>query len=57
MSRESFTSITHEMFDYDGCGTADRAIFRPSEGKWYIHNKTSALFGTQKDQPSVGASY
>ena len=37
--------------DYDGDGTSDLAIFRPSNALWKVRGITSAYFGTSLDEP------
>ena len=37
--------------DYDGDGTADIAVFRPTNGLWKVRGVTSAYFGTSADVP------
>ena len=41
--------------DYDGDGKTDLAVFRPSEGKWYI-KKSGAGEGSADDTVTLGAS-
>ena len=31
--------------DYDGNGSTDKAVFRPSNGVWYILGRTSVQYG------------
>src|SRR5205085_782614 len=40
--------------DYDGNGTADIAVFRPSSGVWYVRNGTTVAFGASEDAPVPG---
>ncbi len=40
--------------DYDGDGTADFAIFRPSTGLWAVRGITRAYFGASGDTPVAG---
>jgi len=40
--------------DYDGDGTSDAAVFRPSDGSWAIRNLTRTFFGSDSDHPASG---
>jgi hypothetical protein len=40
--------------DYDGNGTTDIAIYRPSNGGWYVRNGAGATWGTSGDIPVPG---
>ena len=45
--------------DYDGDGVTDMAVFRPSEGKWYVWTAAgvpmSQTFGLNGDVPTESA--
>ena len=45
------------VIDCEGDGTQDRALYRPSEGRWYIYGVTAISYGTNVDQPVVGRIY
>jgi hypothetical protein len=40
--------------DYDGNGTTDIAVFRPSSGIWFVRNGTTVAWGTSGDVPVPG---
>ena len=40
--------------DYDGNGTTDIAIYRPSNGGWFIRNRASVSWGIAGDIPVPG---
>jgi hypothetical protein len=41
----------HPAADFDGNGTTDISVFRPSTGQWFNHNGTSTFFGINGDIP------
>jgi hypothetical protein len=51
--------FSDRSFDFDGDARSDVAIFRPSNGQWWIRNSTggavtAATFGTSTDKPMPG---
>ncbi len=42
------------IHDYNGDGTSDIGIFRPSAGLWAVRGITRAYFGTASDRPAPG---
>jgi len=41
--------------DYDGNGTVDIAIYRPSTGQWFIRNGATVAWGAAGDAPASRA--
>jgi hypothetical protein len=37
--------------DYDGNGTTDLAVWRPSNGTWYVRNQAITQWGEAGDVP------
>jgi len=51
-STPSYPVLQHG--DYNGDGTADIAVFRPSAGLWLIRGMTKLVFGKEGDIPASG---
>src|SRR4030095_10263742 len=51
-------SVANVIGDYDGDGRTDVAVFRPSEGNWYINGSTAGIavyhWGLSSDQIAPG---
>ena len=37
--------------DYDGDGTAERAVYRPEFGGWYVEDEATVFYGLGTDTP------
>ncbi len=55
-SADHFTYIRFVAADFNGNGSTDIAVYRPSEGRWYINGQGNTQFGTSTDIP-VPADY
>ena len=45
---------TSTPFDFDGDGSADRGVYRPEYGGWYIHELATEFIGLSTDVPAPG---
>jgi hypothetical protein len=52
----SAAAVTHAVADFDGNGTTDLSVWRPSEGRWYTPVVPFSDWGTSGDVP-VPADY
>ena len=53
-ANESVLVIRPAAGDFNGNRTTDIAVFRPSDGGWYIQGQPGAIFGTATDIPVPG---
>ncbi len=51
---ETATASAPASGDYDGDGTSDIAVFRPSAGLWAVRSQTRVYFGGSSDRPVPG---
>lgn len=58
-SRRTSEHFGADAADYDGDGSADVAVFRPSAGAWYLNRSqagfTGVSFGASEDRPVPNA--
>ncbi len=48
------TPTHHAPADFDGNGTTDVSVFRPSNGTWYVNGGATTTWGTSSDIPVPG---
>ncbi len=54
-ARVPVTTTTHRApADFDGNGTTDVSVFRPSNGTWYVNGGATTTWGTSGDIPVPG---
>jgi hypothetical protein len=46
--------IVHVPGDFNGDGSTDLAVYRPSTGTWYVRNQVTTLWGLPGDLPVPG---
>ncbi len=46
--------VHHAPADFDGNGTTDVSVFRPSNGTWYVNGGATTTWGTSGDIPVPG---
>jgi hypothetical protein len=54
ISPETFMSFVFDGHDFNGDGTSDASVFRPSNGSWYIKGVGGYIWGTAGDIPVNG---
>jgi hypothetical protein len=54
VSPETSMFFIFDGHDFDGNGTSDASVFRPSNGRWYIKGVGSSVWGTAGDLPVNG---
>jgi hypothetical protein len=51
---DAATTVKHVVADFNGDGTTDVSIFRPSTGRWFIRNQYETSYGSSSDIPVPG---
>ncbi len=54
ISSETFMCLIFDGHDFNGNGTSDVSIFRPSNGRWYIKGVGNYAWGAARDIPVNG---